>query len=358
MVKIINIFGDEYSGQAGKAGVFAKWKGRQYRRKYVIPANPKTTMQLAVRGYFTNAITKWHLYNSLQRLCYSYLATGLVMSGFNLLVRRWQVAACAGASLPINPAMGIKQIASASTVRNDANVVPTAHVFTLTYKPVKIGSLVYVKAGTDPVMDAYIDTAMGDVRLPLAITTCDGAKGVGNAIAEGDQLVISYTAGGRTVTRELLFTVPASPLEIPAKVLIAVALRTAYNPIDFGSVVLEVCDVSEEPDEYTQLESLEIEHVLGKIYFDMTDAADASSDVDYYDVTAIEDAKLEVTKVDTSFITWRKYSDVNGDIPIAQTIEDETFDFVLSAANKTSVIRAAQSAALSTKHEAVVMAAA
>ncbi|GAI60341.1 unnamed protein product [marine sediment metagenome] len=51
MVKIINIFGDVYSGQAGKAGVFAKWKGRQYRRKYVIPANPKTTMQLLVRGY-------------------------------------------------------------------------------------------------------------------------------------------------------------------------------------------------------------------------------------------------------------------------------------------------------------------
>ncbi|GAI00952.1 unnamed protein product [marine sediment metagenome] len=54
MVKIINIFGDVYSGQAGKAGVFAKWKGRQYRRKYVIPANPKTTMQIAVRNSFTN----------------------------------------------------------------------------------------------------------------------------------------------------------------------------------------------------------------------------------------------------------------------------------------------------------------
>ncbi len=56
MVKIINIFGDQYSGQAGKAGVFAKWKGRQYRRAYVIPANPKTTMQMIIRGYFENAV--------------------------------------------------------------------------------------------------------------------------------------------------------------------------------------------------------------------------------------------------------------------------------------------------------------
>jgi len=254
--------------------------------------------------------------------------------------------------------MGIKQIGSASTSRNDANIIPTAHAFTLTFKPVKIGSLVYVEAGTDEAQDAYVDIAMGDVRITVAITKCDGAKALGNVIAEGDQLVISYTAGGRTVTREVLFTVPADPLEIPAAILIGAALRTVYNPIDFGSVVIEVCDVSEEPDEYTQLESLEIDHVLGKIYYDMTDATDASTDVDYYDVTAIEDAKLEVTKVDTSFITWRKYSDVNGDIPVAQTVEDETFDFVLTAASKTSVIRAAQSALLSTKHEAIVMAAA
>jgi len=358
MVKIINIFGDEYSGQAGKAGVFAKWKGRQYRRKYVIPANPKTTMQQAVRNHFCNAIDKWHLYRSLQRLAYSYLATGLVMSGFNLLVRRWQIAACAGASTPVDPRMGIKQIGSASTVRNDLNVVPTAHVFTLTFKPVKIGSLTYTESGTDPAQDAYVDNAMGDVRIPVAITTADGAKGIGSAIAEGDKLVISYTAGGRTVTREVLFTVPASPLEIPAAILIGAALRTAYSPIDFGSVVIEVCDVSEEPDEYTQLESLEIDHVLGKIYFDMTDAADAASDVDYYDVTPIEDAKLEVTKVDTSFITWRKYSNVNGDIPIAQTVEDETYDWILTAATYESTIRAAQSAVLSAGHEAVVMVAA
>ena len=65
MVKIVNIFGDQYSGQAGKAGVFAKWKGRQYRRAYVIPANPNTTKQQEVRQNLANAVTLWHLYNTV-----------------------------------------------------------------------------------------------------------------------------------------------------------------------------------------------------------------------------------------------------------------------------------------------------
>jgi len=355
MVKITNIFGDVYSGQAGKAGVFAKWKGRQYRRKYVIPANPKTTMQQWIRNAFTAAVTKWHTYCSLQRLCFSYHATGLVMSGFNLLVSRWQKATAEAQDLPLDPKKGIKQIGKDPLAKNETNVVPTAHVFTLGFKPNTIGSLIYTKGATNPAMDVYLDMEMGDVRIPVAITKIDGAKAALADIAEGDQLVISYTSGGRTITRELLFTVPASPLEIPARVLIGVALRTKYYPIDFGSVVIETCDISEEPDLYTQLESLEIDNVAGKIYYDLTDCSDADSEVDYETYTAIEDAKLEVTKVDTSFITWRKYSDANGLIKIAQTIEDETYDLVVSAGGYISEIRAAQTAVLATKHELVEM---
>ncbi|GAH81973.1 unnamed protein product, partial [marine sediment metagenome] len=83
----------------------------------------------------------------------------------------------------------------------------------------------------------------------------------------------------------------------------------------------------------------------------------AGSKVDYTSYTAIEGAKLEVTKVDTSFITWRRYSDGIGALPIAQTIEDQTYDWRLSAPEKVSVIRADQSALLATKHELIVMAA-
>ena len=353
MVKIINIFGDVYSGQAGKAGVFAKWKGRQYRRKYVIPANPKTTMQQTVRGYFTNAIAAWHTYHSIQRLVYSYLATGLVMSGFNLLVSRWQKSAIAQTTLPLDPKEGIKQIASASAQKDNETVPSTANPAALSFQPVSIGSLVMGATWASPAQDAYIDIEMGDVRIPVDITNVDGAKAVEDPVGDGDQLVISYTSGGRTITREILDTSTGGANKFAARAAIADALRTAYYPIDFKSVVLEVYDLSATT--YFQLESEEIDNILGKVYLDMTTLFDATDTHSYLSFTAISNAKLEVTKVDTSFITWRRYSDTIGHIPIAQTIEDETFDWTLTAALYVPVIRAAQSAVLATKHELLVL---
>jgi len=100
---------------------------------------------------------------------------------------------------------------------------------------------------------------------------------------------------------------------------------------------------------------MEIHHIEGEIYSDKTDWADASSAIDYTSYTAIETAKLEITKVDTSFITFRGYSDAEGFIPVAQTTEDETYDWTLSAALKVSVVRAAQTAVLATRHELIEM---
>lgn len=353
MVKIINIFGDVYSGQAGKAGVFAKWKGRQYRRKYVIPANPKTTMQQTIRGYFTNAVAAWHTYHSIQRLVYSYLATGLVMSGFNLLVSRWQKSAIAATTLPIDPSEGIKQVASASAQKTDETVPSTANPATLSFQPVSIGSLVMGTTWASPAQDAYVEIEMGDIRIPVDIDNVDGAKAAEATVADGDQLVISYTSGGRTVTREVLDTSAGGANKFAARAAIANALRTAYYPIDFKSVVLEVYDLSATT--YFQLESEEIDNILGKVYLDMTTLFDATDTHSYLSYTAIENAKLEITKVDTSFITWRRYSDAEGRVPIAQTIEDETYDWMLSAALYVSIIRAAQSAVLASRHELVTM---
>ncbi len=353
MVKIINIFGDQYSGQAGKAGVFAKWKGRQYRRAYVIPANPKTTMQQIIRGYFTNAIAAWHTYHSIQRLVYSYLATGLVMSGMNLLVRRWQLAATKLLTLPLDPMEGVKQIASASSQNDDETVTATDNPTTLTNKPVSIGSLVAGTTWGSDVQDALVDIEFGDVRIPLAIANVDGAKAAEAVVADGDQIVISYTSGGRTITREVLLTYLTGTEEFEARATIAVALRTAYYPIDFKSVVVECYDSSATT--YFQLESEEIDNINGQAYLDLPTLFDATDQHSYLSFTPIEGAKLEVTKVDTSFITWRRYSDANGYIPIAQTLEDETYDWTLSAGLYVSVIRAAQSAVLATRHECVVL---
>jgi len=353
MVKIINIFGDVYSGQAGKAGVFAKWKGRQYRRKYVIPANPKTTMQQLIRGYFTNAIAAWHTYHSIQRLVYSYLATGLVMSGFNLLVSRWQKAATKALTLPLDPAEGIKQIASASVQKDDEATAGTPNPHTLSFQPISIGSLVAGTTWASAEQVGLIDIEMGDVRIPVAILgTLGETAAPAAALAAGDKLVISYTSGGRTITQEELATATEIGGDTDYEFKVQ-AFRTAYYPVDFMSVVLEIYDLSTTT--HNQVESEEIDNILGKVFLDKSTLFDATDQHSYLSFTPIENAKLEVTKVDTSFITWRRYSDSIGHIPIAQTIEDETYDYTLSAALKVSVIRAAQSAVLATRHELHVM---
>ncbi len=91
MVKITNVFGDSYSGTVAKTGVYSKWHGIQYRRKHVIPHNPRTTKQTTVRMNFANAVSHWRTaFNSLDKLAYKFLASGKAMSGFNLFVERWQ----------------------------------------------------------------------------------------------------------------------------------------------------------------------------------------------------------------------------------------------------------------------------
>jgi len=369
MVKITNIFGDRYSGQAGKAGVFANWKGRQYRRMYVIPSNPKTPMQLIVRGFFTNAVTLWHVWSSLKRLAFSYLVSGQVMSGFNLLVKRYQLAATKGATLPLAPVEGIKQICSASTPTENP-AITTPHPLPLTADPGKIGSRAYTPLGVDTmIMDAYVDLEMGDVRIPVAITNYGGGEAGGEAIAVGDKLLISYKAGGRDIVDEELYVVPAEGSEIPARASIAVAFRTKYYPIDMESVVMEIWEALAAAKHEVQLESLEILNCgytmdgdvctpAAWIFFDGTPPTAPESKVNYTSYTAIYQAKLEVTKVDTSFVTWRRYSDPVGQILIAQTIEDEAYDWNLSAPAYLSDIRAAQSAVLATNHELVELASA
>jgi hypothetical protein len=346
MVKITNVFGDRYSGQAGKAGVFATWKGRQYRRAYVIPSNPNTSKQRDVRDNLANAVAVWHLFETLAKRAYSYMAAGLVMSGFNLFTKRWQLAMPTSAATMIAPSIGIKCVGHTLVSKEKTNPVPTNGSLTLGFQPVVIGSATFTLDGDDEAQDAYIEIQQGFVRIPTTLTKIDGAKGLLANLAEGDKLVISYTSSGRTVTREVLYTIPGAGSDIPAAATMALALRTQYAPIDYGSVVIETVDVSITPDTYTQLESMEIDAVLGKVFFDGVAPADAQSVVNYDIYTPIEDIKLEAVKSDTTFVAWRDYSDSNGQLPIAFTKEDETFDLVFSKTGHTNVVATAKPAAL------------
>ena len=308
MVKITNIFGDEYSGQAGKAGVFAKWKGRQYRRKYVIPSNPRTTKQTSVRNSFKAAVNMYHDFSSLQRLAYDYMVAGKTMSGFNLIVSRWQKMTDVERASYIKPYEGIKQIGSGeggpgtpiSTVSGQAE-------YTSAEKPLVIGES-YFSPGTSGV---DVVAAISDLRGRVDIVS-----------APTNDLTIDYTSGGRTITGE---TITGSAGNTGT-------FYTEYWPIDYSSVHVY--------DGGTEVDGMEVDEINGKFYFTNTTPGDTSGSITPIYYTPVSDAKLESKKVDTNFITWRDYSDENGIIKLAQTAEDGNRDISVVASGYQDVIKA------------------
>nr|AAU84208.1 hypothetical protein GZ37D1_55 [uncultured archaeon GZfos37D1] len=319
MVKVSNIFGDVYSGQAGKAGVFAHWKGRQYRRKYVVPSNPNTAKQQGIRTSFTNAVDKWHAFLSAQRKAYGYMATGLTMSGFNLEVSRWQKMSSAERAAYVDPYMGMKQIGSndlTSIVQIDT--VEGQAEYSTEEKPLGLGQTVFTKAssGIDP--NATIEVNRGRVNIPENRT---GA------------LTISYESLGRVITDEALKTDPAAN-DI---------LYTEYWPIDYKTVTLKLATV--------EVDAIEVDITAGKFYFTDTTPTGTTGKIDCKDYTKIDGAKLELRKVDTNFVTWRDYSDANGIIVLAQTSEDGNRDSRVEMSGYQPEINANLSALNSAKDE-------
>jgi len=353
-VKITNIFGDRYSGAAGKAGVFAIWKGIQYRRRYVIPSNPQTTKQTSVRNHFANSVALWHSFSQYMHRAYEYLASGQAISGFNLLVRRYQNWKLKGATAVADPIEGIKQIGHSKTGGSDVYTALGAGHDTLTHSPVVIVSAMHKDTSNDPVTNAVIDVEMGDIRIPLEITKTDGIKDAGVALAEGDELRINYKSAGREITGELLYTVLAGGT-IPAEATLENGNRTKYWPIDLDSAVIYTVDDPSGAATETELEALSVDNRNGMIRFSGVVAPADTDKITYDYYTAIEDAKLETVKSDTSFVTWREYSDADGFIGIAQTIYDQPYDCSVEASGYNPVVTAAQNASLQAAHEYIAM---
>lgn len=87
------LFSLSASGQIAKSLVFMKWKGIQDVRKYVIPANPNTTLQIAQRGKFDDGVAAWHnaAWNAADLAAWNLLSTVQegVMSGFNVFMKKY-----------------------------------------------------------------------------------------------------------------------------------------------------------------------------------------------------------------------------------------------------------------------------
>ena len=87
------------SGQLAKTLVYFGWKGLNVLRSYVVPANPRTTAQVAHRAHLTEAVVYIHAamarpdnpLNETDQVAYSTLAAAKakVMTWFNQAVKLW-----------------------------------------------------------------------------------------------------------------------------------------------------------------------------------------------------------------------------------------------------------------------------
>ncbi len=93
------LFSLSAGGQLAKTLVYGDWKGIDWVRQYVIPANPKTADQQEQRGFFTAAVEAWHVdgYTEDDVKAWNLLALTIkeALSGFNVFVRLKVLAAVA-----------------------------------------------------------------------------------------------------------------------------------------------------------------------------------------------------------------------------------------------------------------------
>jgi len=75
------------SGQIANTLVYAKWKGRQYARRYVIPSNPQTSDQTLTRNVFAWLSNVWKQAPADFTLAFNAYAQGKVMTGRNAMVK-------------------------------------------------------------------------------------------------------------------------------------------------------------------------------------------------------------------------------------------------------------------------------
>lgn len=336
-VKVNNIFGDEYSGAVGQSGVFAKWKGIQYRRKWVRPTNPKTSKQTSVRSDFKNAVSDWHALNSLQKKAYGYLAAGKGESGFNLLVQRWQMNK--DTTRTVLPSYGMKVVGSALTLQAAEPVGAVAEkVLTLgTGKIISIDDAVPTATQGGAVQDdavatgakAFVDLEMGQVRI---------------VSAPANHYWISYKYGGNQIDWEDIGTGTATK-------------NLKHFPVDYGSVVLQ--DSAAKPvDKVTgAVQAAEVDIINGKLRSTSGNFA-ATSTVKYTTVTYLADVKVEVQKANSSFVAFRGYTDSMGRMKLGLTAQDENYDTNVTKTGFAAISRANQAASAAAKNESIVLSAA
>lgn len=93
----------EMSGKVADA-VFSRWKGIDYVRSRVTPANPQTALQTAQREALANTLTMWQSIKSWAKAIWDHYAEGYAWSGYNRYMDYHILLTKAGTAGKITPA--------------------------------------------------------------------------------------------------------------------------------------------------------------------------------------------------------------------------------------------------------------
>lgn len=106
MVKVAGpAFSLDASGTLGDAIVYSKWKGRPYVRERVIPSNPRSEGQVAMRAMLTWLAQQWAAQSGADQLTWDDPADADVISPFNAFTKnglsRWRNFTAPGNAYPV-----------------------------------------------------------------------------------------------------------------------------------------------------------------------------------------------------------------------------------------------------------------
>jgi len=134
-------------GKLANSIVYIGWRGIQDVRRWVKPANPRTTKQVEQRNRFTQAVDKYHELTPTDKQAWETKASGKPYSGFNLFVSRVVKTLVAGKTWQL-----IKDVKAENITSSSADI--TGYTDN--------AELVRVEYGTNPgVYTAYADEPSG-----------------------------------------------------------------------------------------------------------------------------------------------------------------------------------------------------
>ena len=128
------------SGRAADA-VASNWKGRAYVRKHVIPHNPQSAAQIAVRESMARCVTLWRSLSTTIKTWLNTYGTGYRMAGYNIFAQKNRALEQVPSALVVVPANP-----NVPAVAAFAASVAVAEKITVTW--------------TDPVLTGYTKLAL------------------------------------------------------------------------------------------------------------------------------------------------------------------------------------------------------